>query len=882
MAKQSPRTTYLKDYTAPPYLIDSIDLSFELEETATSVRSRLHLRRNPDEKATERPLILDGRSLELRAISLDGQPLAKGRYSVDDEHLIVAEVPERFSLEIETVVNPQANTSLEGLYTSSGNFCTQCEAEGFRKITFYIDRPDVMARFSTTIKADRDRYPVLLSNGNLVQSGVGDDGKHWVRWEDPFPKPSYLFALVAGDLRSVEDVFVTRSGREIALRIFVEPHNIDKCAHAMQSLRKAMKWDEEVYGLEYDLDNFMIVAVDDFNMGAMENKGLNIFNSKYVLARPETATDADYAAIESVIAHEYFHNWTGNRVTCRDWFQLSLKEGLTVFRDQEFSADVSSRPVTRINDVRVLRTSQFSEDAGPMAHPVRPSSYIEISNFYTVTVYNKGAELIRMVHTLLGGEGFRRGMDLYFERHDGDAVTIDHFLQAMQDATTVDLTQFKQWYEQAGTPRLELEGSYDERARTYTLTTHQSCPPTPGQPRKKPFHIPLSLALLDADGTQMPLRLRGEPPEAAAGTRVLSCTRKRDQFCFEDIDEHPVPSVLRNFSAPVKTTMQRSTEELAFLFARDTDPFNRWDAGQTLATDLILSLVDSQRNERRLELDESFVTAMAHTLTDPELDKALIAEAISLPTEGYLAEQMEVVDVDAIHVARNFVQSTLGQRLREALETTYQENLSNERYAFEPVSGGRRRLKNLALEYLMALRDKEYLERCLAQFHNADNMTDMLAAFRILVNTRCTQRRTVIDEFIERWADDSLVTDKWFTTQATSQLPGTLGEVKELLGHEAFNLRNPNKVRALIGAFCYGNQVRFHDQGGEGYQFLADRVLELDPLNPQVAARLLGALSRWRQFDKTRQELMQMELERILATPKISRDVYEIASKTLG
>ena len=430
MAKQSPRTTYLKDYTAPPYLIDSIDLSFELEETATSVRSRLHLRRNPDEKATERPLILDGRSLELRAISLDGQPLAKGRYSVDDEHLIVAEVPERFSLEIETVVNPQANTSLEGLYTSSGNFCTQCEAEGFRKITFYIDRPDVMARFSTTIKADRDRYPVLLSNGNLVQSGVGDDGKHWVRWEDPFPKPSYLFALVAGDLRSVEGVFVTRSGREIALRIFVEPHNIDKCAHAMQSLRKAMKWDEEVYGLEYDLDNFMIVAVDDFNMGAMENKGLNIFNSKYVLARPETATDADYAAIESVIAHEYFHNWTGNRVTCRDWFQLSLKEGLTVFRDQEFSADVSSRPVTRINDVRVLRTSQFSEDAGPMAHPVRPSSYIEISNFYTVTVYNKGAELIRMVHTLLGGEGFRRGMDLYFERHDGDAVTIDHFLQA--------------------------------------------------------------------------------------------------------------------------------------------------------------------------------------------------------------------------------------------------------------------------------------------------------------------------------------------------------------------------------------------------------------------------------------------------------------------
>ena len=555
---------------------------------------------------------------------------------------------------------------------------------------------------------------------------------------------------------------------------------------------------------------------------------------------------------------------------------------MTVFRDQEFSADVSSRPVTRINDVRVLRTSQFSEDAGPMAHPVRPSSYIEISNFYTVTVYNKGAELIRMVHILLGGEGFRRGMDFYFERHDGEAVTIDHFLQAMQDATTVDLTQFKQWYEQAGTPRLELEGSYDERARTYTLTTHQSCPPTPGQPRKKPFHIPLSLALLDAEGTQMPLRLRGEPPEAAVGTRVLSCTRKRDQFCFEDIDEHPVPSVLRNFSAPVKTTMQRSTEELAFLFAHDTDPFNRWDAGQTLATDLILSLVDSQRNERRLELDESFVTAMAHTLTDPELDKALIAEAISLPTEGYLAEQMEVVDVDAIHVARNFVQSTLGQRLREALETTYQENLSNERYAFEPVSCGRRRLKNLALEYLMSLRDKEYLERCLAQFHNADNMTDMLAAFRILVNTRCTQRRTVIDEFIERWADDSLVTDKWFTTQATSQLPGTLGEVKELLGHEAFNLRNPNKVRALIGAFCYGNQVRFHDQGGEGYQFLADRVLELDPLNPQVAARLLGALSRWRQFDKTRQELMQMELERILATAKISRDVYEIASKTLG
>ncbi len=881
MSTKTPKTTYLKDYAPPAYRIPAIDLRFELGEDSTTVHSRLRIDR-ADATPAGAPLVLDGQQLELLALALDGTPLPAARYRVDADRLTLFDPPDSFELAVTTRIRPQDNASLEGLYRSSGNFCTQCEAEGFRKITYFLDRPDVMAVYTTTLVADQARYPVLLSNGNLVDSGELDGGRHWATWRDPFPKPCYLFALVAGHLQHIEDHFVTRSGRRITLRIHVEPGNLDQCGHAMVSLKQAMAWDEQRFGLEYDLDLYQIVAVGDFNMGAMENKGLNVFNTKYVLARPETATDADYQGILGVIGHEYFHNWTGNRVTCRDWFQLSLKEGLTVFRDQEFSSDLGSRGVKRIEDVRILRASQFPQDAGPMAHPVRPDSYIEINNFYTVTIYNKGAEVIRMMQTLLGRDGFRRGMDWYFQRHDGQAVTCDDFVAALADANGADLSQFKRWYHQAGTPELTVSDAYDPAARRYTLTVRQSCPPTPGQPRKEPFHIPLALGLLDAEGRDLPLRLEGEGAPSGT-TRVLELREAEHVFRFVDVPVRPVPSLLRGFSAPVRLNTAESDDDLRFRLAHDSDDFNRWDAGQTLAIRAILALIGERRQDRAWTLPESLSAAFERALTS-STDPALLAQVLTLPSETYLAERMDVVDVDGIHAARMFVMRTLAERLRERFLTVYQTLRARERdgYRIEPAAMARRALKNVCLDYLMQLDDDGMRALCLEQFHSAGNMTDQLGALAPLANCPGPERAGALAAFYARWRHDPLVVDKWLTLQATSRLPGTLAVVESLMAHEAFNLRNPNKVRALIGAFGQANPWHFHAADGGGYTFLADQVLALNAFNPQIAARLLAAFTRWRHYDPVRQHRMRGELERILAAPDLSPDVYEIAAKSLG
>ncbi len=880
-SSKAPKAVYLKNYRPPDYLIDKIDLRAELGERATTVISRLFVRRNPDRRRWPVPLVLDGQELNLQSIKLDGRELDKDDYTLNAESLTLPNIPDTFTLEIETRIKPQENTSLEGLYKSSNMFCTQCEAEGFRKITYYLDRPDVMARFTTLIIADKERYPVLLSNGNIIDKGGLPGNRHWVKWEDPFKKPCYLFALVAGDLVYQEDRYLTKSGRAVTLRIYVEPGNLDKCAHAMASLKHAVKWDEDTFGLEYDLDIYMIVAVGDFNMGAMENKGLNIFNTACVLAKPETASDRDYEGIQGVIGHEYFHNWTGNRVTCRDWFQLSLKEGLTVFRDQEFSSDMISRGVQRINDVRALRSTQFSEDAGPMAHPVRPDSYIKINNFYTATVYDKGAELVRMIHMLLGRQGFRKGMDLYFQRHDGQAVTTDNFVSAMADANGIDLTQFKRWYRQAGTPELTVQTSYNADSKTYTLEVIQSCLPTPGQEKKQPFHIPLAVGLLDRHGRDLSLRLAGEKTPGGSTTRVLAIQNKKETFRFQDVPHKPVPSLLRGFSAPVKLKVDLSDEELAFLAAHDSDEFNRWEAGQQLATRVIMRLIHDCREGKTLSLQQGFIDAMGKTLTNAELHKEFIAEALILPTESYLAELMKVIDVETVHEVRDFVRKALAKNLKVEFLSVYHATASSEPYHFDARSAARRSLKNLCLTYLMELDDPSIAECCMEQFCNANNMTDEVAALSVLANNNSPLRIEALDNFYNKWRHEPLVVDKWFAIQAASRLPGTLNDVKHLVEHPAFDLKNPNKVRSLIGTFCHANPVRFHAASGAGYTFLVDQVLELDRLNPQVAARLAGSLSRWKKYDTGRQALMKVQLERIVETSNLSKDVYEIASKSL-
>jgi len=872
-----PRVTRLEDYTPPAFHIQQVNLRFVLGEEETDVHSTLAIQRRSPGSG---PLVLWGHDLALISVRLDGRTLNHTDYALGPEALTIHAVPQQFTLDIHTRVRPQTNTSLMGLYKSGGNFCTQCEAEGFRKITYYLDRPDVLAVYTTTIEAEKSRYPYLLSNGNLVDSGELPEGRHFATWHDPFPKPSYLFALVAGDLACVEDHFYTRSGRRVALQFFVERHNADKCAHAIASLKRAMSWDEDVYGREYDLDVYMVVAVDDFNMGAMENKGLNLFNSKYVLANPDTATDADFQAIESIIGHEYFHNWSGNRVTCRDWFQLSLKEGFTVFRDQEFSADMHSRGVKRITDANYLRNYQFREDAGPTAHPVRPTSYLEINNFYTSTVYQKGAEVVRMLHTLLGAETFRRGTDLYFSRFDGQAVTTDDFVAVMEEVSGENLTQFKRWYSQAGTPELQVRGHYDPSLRRYTLHVCQHLPPTPGQPHKEPLHIPVRLALLGQDGCGLPLKLEGE--SAAQDTeRVLSVTQAEQHFVFTELDERPTLSILRGFSAPVKLDANLADADLYFLMAHDSDPFNRWEAGQRLVVKLLLALVQALQQGEALTVDPALVEAFRQTLFDETLDPALAAQLLSLPSEAYVGEFMDVIDPDAIHAACRHLRRHVARQFTDGLWAVMNRCRDEGPYQTDALSVGRRQLKNLCLNYLMELQEPPVTAQCMAQFERAANMTDVMAALMFLANTECPERELALQAFHDRWHHDAIVMDKWLAVQAASRLPGTLEQVKALVSHPVFNIKNPNRVRALIGSFCNANAVNFHRSDGAGYAFLADHVIALDPINPQVAARLSHAFGLWRRYDSRRQTMMRRELERIAAVPGLSRDVCEIVSSTL-
>jgi len=871
MRDPAPVPIHLKDYAPPPFLIDSVDLDIELFEDHARVRSRLAISRNPGAAASNAPLVLDAEELELESVALDGRALAAGEYAVDADHLTIAKTPARFVLETACKIYPRKNTKLMGLYAAASGFFSQCEAEGFRRITYSIDRPDVMAKYAVTIHADRAKYPVLLSNGNLAASGSEADGRHWVRWQDPFPKPCYLFAMVAAKLDKLEDQFVTRSGRRVRLAIYVDPGKLDQCGFAMQALRRAMKWDEDIFGLEVDLENYSIVAVGDFNMGAMENKGLNVFNTKYVLARPDTATDGDYLGIDRVIAHEYFHNWTGNRVTCRDWFQLSLKEGLTVFRDQEFGADMYSRPVERIREVRGLRGGQFPEDAGPMAHPVRPPSYMEINNFYTSTVYEKGAEVVRMIRTLIGAQNFRKGMDLYFVRHDGQAVTCDDFARAMADAAGADLSQFMRWYDQAGTPVLEIKGEYDAAARRYALTVRQSCPPTPGQETKLPFHIPLAVGLVGPDGRDL----------LAEGTRVLSVTQPEERFVFENVGAEPVPSLLRNFSAPVIVRHDYTGAELTHLMAHDSDAFNRWEAGQRLALGIMLRGIAAAQGGRALELPRAFADAAARVIADSSKDPAFAAEMLALPSESYLAEQMPVVDPDAIHAVRDELRRRLAAALREELFAVYRAHTGAGPYSPDAVSAGKRALKNCALGLLMELDDAGLRALCMKQFEAADNMTDAFAALFMLANCDCPERGRALDAFYGKWKDEPLVVDKWLAVQSTTRLPSALADVKRLMAHPAFNVRNPNKVYALIGGFR-GNQVRFHAADGSGYAFLADQVIALDAINPQVAARMARGFDRWKKLDAGRQAHARAALERLRDAKGVSKGVLEIATRALA
>ena len=876
-----PQPTRLADYRPPDFLIDSVELEFDLGDTETRVKSHLALRRNP-EAPVGAPLRLDGDEVELAAISLDGRPPAPGDYQLEaDGALIIPQTPDAFALDIATRIHPERNTALSGLYISGGNYCTQCEPEGFRRITYFLDRPDVMSRFSVTIRADKARFPVLLSNGNPSGSGDLPDGRHWAKWVDPHPKPSYLFALVAGDLVAFRDEFTTRSGRAVPLAIWVRRGDEDKCGHAMESLKKAMRWDEEVFGLEYDLEIFNIVAVSDFNMGAMENKGLNVFNTRYVLAKPDTATDSDYQGIEAVIAHEYFHNWTGNRVTCRDWFQLSLKEGLTVFRDQLFSADQGSAAVCRIGNIRTLRAAQFPEDAGPLAHPVQPQSYLRIDNFYTATVYNKGAEVIRMIHTLLGPEGFRRGMDAYIAKNDNHAATIEDFVAAMEEGDGVDLSDFRLWYHQAGTPEITVEDRYDPAARQYELTVAQRVPPTPGQPEKQPMPIPLAMGLLGPNGDEMPTRLDGEST-AVDGTRVLVCDGERQVFRFADVAAPPVPSMLRNFSAPVKL-QSVPLDRLKFLAIHDTDPVARWDAGQQVAIRILLDrVVAYQRGEAMPPLDPDLIAAMRQTLADADRDLAFAAEALILPGEATLADEMKTVDPEAIHAARETARADLATALREPFAAAYRRLADPGPYKTDGRSIGRRALRNVCLSCLTSGDHAAGARLTKAQFDAGANMTDVLAALGVLVDTACPERAEALDAFYRRWEADPLVIDKWFALQARSSLPGTLEAVRSLAQHPAFNRSNPNRVRALIGAFAQGNPLHFHGRSGEGYAFLADEVIALDKANPTTAARLVQPLGQWRRYDAARQGLMRAQLDRILATPGLSPNTYEMVSKSLA
>ena len=790
-------------------------------------------------------------------------------------------------LECRTRILPQENTSLEGLYKSRVMFCTQCEAEGFRKITYYLDRPDVLASFTTRIEAEKARYPVLLSNGNLLASGELGGGRHFATWQDPFKKPCYLFALVAGDLKHISDSFTTSSGRKVELKIFVEAKDLDKCAFAMDSLKRAMRWDEQVYGREYDLDIFMIVAVDDFNMGAMENKGLNIFNSSCVLAKPETSTDFSFARIESIVAHEYFHNWSGNRVTCRDWFQLSLKEGFTVFRDAEFSADMGSRAVNRIEDVGMLRTVQFAEDSGPMAHSVRPESYMEIANFYTVTIYEKGSEVVRMIANLLGPQLFRKGTDLYFSRFDGMAVTTEDFVQCMEEASGINLVQFRRWYTQAGTPELTVSREYDAKQRRFMLTIKQQCPPTPRQPAKEPFFIPVTVALLDSKGQELPLQL--DAADSPATSKVLRVTEAEQQFTFINIPEAPVPALLRGFSAPVKLHCDYTREELSFLMSHERDGFVRWEAGQQLALAVLNEGMQARCEGKQFTVDPLLINdcrnVLQTALADANADQAMLANLLLLPPEAYLAELAVPVDVEGIHAVREHVRLQLVRELADLFGQVYHANVSAGPYRYEAKAIASRTLKNTTLNYLMLLEDPKWFAVAKQQYDTANNMTDQSAALRAFVNNPCAGnkdlRESLVAAFYQQWKHETLVVEQWLSLQSAAPVPGNLPSVQALIRHEAFDLRNPNKVRSVIGAFCNANLIGFHASDGSGYRFLADYVIKLNATNPQIASRQLTPLTRWRKYDPSRQMLMKAELRRVMAEPKLSPDVFEVVSKSL-
>lgn len=869
--------TFLADYQPPEYLIHDIKLSFDLDDEKTVVASKMHIYRNSDSNEETRPLILHGKHLKLLSVKIDGNLLTPANYILNEETLTINNPPGAFVLEIENEINPKSNTALEGLYKSGTIFCTQNEPEGFRTITYFLDRSDVMAKYTTKIIADQKLYPVLLSNGNEIARGSLEGGKHWVEWEDPFAKPSYLFALVAGDLGCIRDEFVTMSGRKIDLRIYCDKGNESKCRHAMQSLIKSMKWDEEVFGLEYDLDIFMIVAVDAFNMGAMENKGLNIFNTSCALADTSTATDDNFARIEGVIAHEYFHNWTGNRVTCRDWFQLTLKEGLTVFRDQEFSADMHSRPLQRIQNVLALRASQFTEDAGPTAHPIKPKSYLQINNFYTATVYNKGAEVIRMIQTLIGHEAFRRGIDKYFELYDGQAVTTEDFLYAMELASGKDLTQFKRWYSQAGTPEIKITSHYDQDKKTFTLKISQSCPPTSDESEKEPLHFPLALGLIGKNGQDLPLQISG----IKLKTPLIEITRSEEIFVFEDVLEEPQLSINRNFSAPIKVKLDHSQQNRMFLMAHDSDPFNRWEAGQELAIELMLGMVTDLSDGKSIELDPGYIKAFGTILNDAKLDDALKAQALILPAESTLAQYQNPVDYDGIHLVREFVLHQLADTYQERFTEIYKSLQTNEAYSFNASSVGRRSLKNVCLGYLSLLATPAIIAMCENQFKSATNMTDQLSALAKLVDIECPEREKALRSFYLQWKEDTLVMNKWLAVQALSKLDGTFEKVNALMKDPVFDLCIPNLVRALILSFSQ-NAVHFNRNDGVGYAFITDRIIELDKLNPQIAAGLARAFRGYNKLDPMRKKAMKRELDRILAEPNLSTNVYEIVSKSLA
>ncbi|MBF0224356.1 MAG: aminopeptidase N [Desulfobacterales bacterium] len=880
MIESVPKTKYLKDYTSTDFFIDRVNLSFKLDDNATEVTSTLQIKRNL-KKSQSAPIVLDGAKVKLLSLSINGDFLATSEYSLTNEALTIFNVPTEFTLDIKTLINPKDNTNLEGLYKSGSMFCTQCEAEGFRKITYFIDRPDIMAKYTCTIIADKSKYPVLLSNGNLIKQGILDENFHFATWNDPFKKPSYLFALVAGDLVCIEDSFVTKSGRTVALRIYVEPENADFCGHAMNSLKKSMKWDEEKYNREYDLDIYMIVAANDFNFGAMENKGLNIFNSRYVLAKPETATDDDFLSIESVIAHEYFHNWTGNRITLKNWFQLSLKEGLTVFRDQEFSSDMWSRAVTRINEVRGLRKSQFPEDAGPMAHSVIPQSYIQMNNFYTNTVYIKGAEVIRMMNVILGDEGFKKGMDLYFETFDGCAVTIEDFIKVMERASNINLEQFKIWYYQAGTPQINVKRKYDIGTKKFYLTFSQTCPKTPGQDIKLPMHIPVAIGLINKqDGMEMPIQFLGET-SANGFTRVINLKKESETFVFENVLSEPIPSVLREFSAPVKLKECYSEEDLIFLLANDKDFFNKWDASQRIIFNSIKNGVDCIKDYQPLSIEQSLIEAFRKILVSPSIDKLLLVQIFSLPLENELANLFDEIDPDRIHEARNFLVKEFAVKLYDEFVAIYEQNKDEGEYTIDTPSITKRKLKNLSLFYLSKIESKESIDLIFECFKKASNMTDEISALRILSNMDVEEKAIALDMFYKKWNHIPLILDKWFAVQALSDLPSSLTNVYSLLKHNDFSYKIPNKVRALIGSFCSENVWNFHRLDGEGYKFLRDQVLILDKINPQITARLVTPFNAWKKYDKNRQIMMKDNLEIIYNTNGLSKDVYEIVSKAL-